>query len=538
MAENTFKIQFEDGTTKTATVKISSPKDIIMFVAGTTDPVNSTGLKHQSNSDYWRMEKEGIKNLRASVEDLKLQFIDLHIEAKSFSWTGDNNNENRTKGGEGLLDLFLRYYKGWLDEEVYLHLIGHSHGGNVINEFTNIIASDPNFPKKWQCRTITYLSTPFFKEQHQLNHTKLHSNCKIINVHNEYDITQRFVADFSLKNLEVLIANFNKEDFEAAKARIKETDFKAFEHISDIVMNNHTEGPFLWGQTVILLDGIKQYLTILVKKVKCFETTTILSAQKSILLGHLNDILDWATTRGAIFEANQTTRSGGYGRSEFFDEIDLIGILGIINVLFAINKGEEDSYLLGLLNSIAQTDTSGIVDQIDDTSWSPEKQVKGKFEIIDVPITTEDDYHSKGKKSSYDSFITGVEGAVKKNKGDIREVAMRLISQLMEPDYLEKLDEAIDSLDTLATLNFGSLDTALKLARDNFKKYRTLINKYNKKLVTDTDLKNKKLEVKPGSLVYLATKSHSLSHSKLFPKVEEALRANFETPVNKGYKKK
>ncbi|MEL0644956.1 hypothetical protein V6251_11235 [Olleya sp. Ti.3.14] len=536
MGQNTFKIAFEDGVTKSASINIISPKDVIMFVAGTTDPINTTAANHQSNRDYWRSTKADLKNLRASVKEFKPQFNDLHIEDEFFSWSGDNNNTDRTTGANRLLDLIYRLYPNWKNEDIYFHFIGHSHGGNVINEYTNVIANDGSFPEKWKVKSITYLSTPFFKEQHQLNAKNLHPDCKIINVHNKYDITQRFVADFSLKNLEILLADFNKEDFKAGLERIEETNFTAFDHLSDLVINNHTEGPFLWQQATILLDGIEQVLTVLINKVNCLQTTTIFAPQKVELLGHLRQLLNWASTQGGVFERNQNNRDGGYGRSEFFDDIDLIGILGIINVLFEIDKNEDSSYLLGLLNSISQTDESGIVDRIDDTSWSPKKQVNNKFEIVDIPIYTQDPYHSKNKQSDYDAFINGIEDAVKNNKNDIREVAMRLLSQLMTPNYLGKLDTVIDTLNTLAIINFGALDTALKLAMSNFKSYRSLINKYNKNLVTDKDLANSKLEVKPGSLVYLAINAHSLSHTKLFPEVEQALRDSFGSGINPGFK--
>ena len=169
MGQNTFKIAFEDGVTKSASINIISPKDVVMFVAGTTDPVNSTAENHQANRDYWRSEKEDLKNLRASVKDLKPQFHDLHIEDEFFSWSGDNNNTDRTTGANRLLDLIYRLYPNWKNEDVYFHFIGHSHGGNVINEYTNVIANDGSFPEKWKVKSITYLSTPFFKEQHQLN---------------------------------------------------------------------------------------------------------------------------------------------------------------------------------------------------------------------------------------------------------------------------------------------------------------------------------------------------------------------------------
>ncbi len=51
---NKFRLQFDDGTTKTVAAEIKPPKDIIQFVDGTKDPINTTGLKNQANKEYWR----------------------------------------------------------------------------------------------------------------------------------------------------------------------------------------------------------------------------------------------------------------------------------------------------------------------------------------------------------------------------------------------------------------------------------------------------------------------------------------------------
>jgi len=75
MGQNTFKIAFEDGTTKTATIDIISPKDVVMFVAGTTDPVNTTAANHQANKSYWRNNKTSFNNLRAGTFILKMNFL-------------------------------------------------------------------------------------------------------------------------------------------------------------------------------------------------------------------------------------------------------------------------------------------------------------------------------------------------------------------------------------------------------------------------------------------------------------------------------
>lgn len=533
MGKHTFELQIA-GQQRSASVDILEIKDIVMFVAGTTDPVNTVAENHQANKTYWQGEQGELDNLWRKVKALKPQYLDLHIEDSFFSWSGDNSNEARTKAAERLLDLFLRVYSGWTEKTVFLHLIGHSHGGNVINQFTEIIANSQDFPEQWSIKSITYLSTPFFQEQHQLNHTKLHPECKIINVYNEYDITQRFVADFTLKNLESLILNFNPANFNKAIEEIRKTNFSAFDHLTDIVINNKTEGPFLWRETEVFLRGLKTLCDAAIEYVSSLSETGILSGQKAEFLSLLNNIRTWAIGRATVFERHKVKRKGGYGRSEYFNDLDLLTVFRFANTLFAINKGVEDSYILGVLDQISNPDGQGsITDRIDDTTWTPAQQVKGSFEIVQVPILTKDDYHSRNKKNNYDTFITGIEQCVRDNKPyAIRELLMRLFSQMISPQLVK---DVLDKL-PLAELYFtGKKDTEVKTFKRSLKKYYTLINTYHADLITEADRQNEALTEKPGSLPYLSMVSHSLSHTELFPEVKEALCASFGSGKNPGY---
>ncbi len=536
MSENTFKIEV-GGFTATASVKVKTPKDVVMFVPGTTDPTNMKALNHEANRSYWRQKEKDTDNFWSAVKKLKPQFLDLHIEDQFFSWSGDNSTEARNEAASRLVDLFLRVYENWTDQEVMLHLIGHSHGGNVINEFTKVIAQDTNFPEKWMVKSIIYLSTPFFQEQHQLDHTKLHEECKIINVYNEYDITQRFIADFSLKNLEILIQDFYPEEISAALATIRNTDFTVYTELGGMIshINDHTEGPAIWTQTANLLNGIDQLVSSVYKTISCMSSTTLLVSQKDILVNHCNDILAWARERGAIFQANRAQREGGYGRAEFFDDLGLLELLDLINEILAIDTGTENSYLLGLINDVLKVDDSGVVFKIDDTSWSPENQIKEKYPITQVNITEKDLYNKRNRKSNFDTFINSIEMEVKSNNGDLRNLIMQLVSQLVEGDLLREQADALNSLDYLYG---GDIEDALRESRDNLRIYAGLVDRFNAELIDQGDLENDQLLVKPGSLPYLAMTSHSLSHTKLWKKVKSEIKDSFVSGVNSGYKKK
>ncbi|MFP2996462.1 hypothetical protein ABN763_11150 [Spongiivirga sp. MCCC 1A20706] len=490
-------------------------------------------LNHEANKSYWRQKEEDADNFWSAVKDLKPQFLDLHIEDQFFSWSGDNSVEARTEAANRLLDLFLRVYKNWTDQEVMLHLIGHSHGGNVINQFTRIIGENASFPEKWRVKSIVYLSTPFFQKEHQLAHTYLHDDCKILNVYNEYDITQRFIASFSLKNLEILIGNFNKKSIQEKIVKFKKVDFKAFEHLTDIAINNKTEGPFLWRETNKLLDCIKEVFCEISDYIETFDASSVLT-DKSELILLINRISSWATERSKIFAVNSKNRKGGYGRSEYFEDIDLLATLKFLNEIFHVKTGPIDSYFLGMLSKIITNKSSGITDKIDPTDWSPQRQVNGAFELINVPITEEDDYFLRGKKANYDSFITGLESCIRSSKEDlIPDILMRLFSQFILPQDIQAI------LSKIWWVEFyfrGKKDTELKKIRKSLKVYKKLIAEYNQNLILNEDKKIKEIFNQPGSIPYLAMTSHSLSHTQLWDEVQDNLKESFVSGKNPGYK--
>lgn len=526
---NKLRLEFEDGTTKTASVKIKKPTDIIEFVAGTTDPINTAGLKHQSNKEYWRGKKD---NFWKQVKEFKNQFNDLHIEDSFFSWSGDNNTEERAKAAERLRDLLLRVYKNWKKREIHLHLIGHSHGGNVINEFTNIIAEKDKFPESWKIKSITYLSTPFFKKQHQLNHTKLHKECKIINVYNEYDITQRFVADFTLKNLDGIILHFDQEGCKKALDKINKTKFEKYEELGPFaVVNNHTEGPTIWKETINLLGGVENLFKSLEKSMSFIGNPQLVSKEKAEFLSILNDIKVWAKKQKGVFEKNKKNRNGGYGRSEFFEDINLLKVLKLLNRIFKITDSEKNSYLLNLFDKVLNEENSGFIDKIDDTSWTPKNQLNNTIELVDIDITDKDLYYSRGKKVNFDKFASGIEKVLKRNdENSLKEVLVRLISQFITA---EDVQAVIDKLWWFEFIVWGKTDTQLKLLSKHLKVYKKLIKKYNANLVATKDASNDDIINQPGSVPYLAKTSHSLSYTKLFDdanhNVKKALSDSFSS---------
>jgi hypothetical protein len=504
--------------------------DIVMFVAGTTDPINIKGEKHQANKNYWR---DSQKNFWAKVKELKPQFHNLHIEDTFFSWSGDNNTSERILAADRLLDLFVRVYPGFKNREVHLHLIGHSHGGNVINQFTDLIATDKRFPKLWKTKSITYLSTPFFHKKHQLNHAKLHKECKIINVHNEYDLTQRLVADFSLVNLEIFLRNFQMEKFQKGMNTLKLVNTSAFDVLISTYVENDKEGPLLWKETAKGLSGINQLTEEFINYIKSINLNKpSLDKDRDTFVTLLKGFQHWTYTTHNTFTKNSQKRKGGYGRSEFIEDLNLSSAIATFNSLFDINTGVRNSYILHLLAQVF-AENSGVTDSIEINSWTPKNQTKG-LNILDLNITKHDSYNSRGKKAICENFMNSTSKALQNN--NLEEVLMRLFSQFIKPKIMTIAYYVLDATEIFIT---GELDTQVTKLRKNIEKYSTLVEKYHVDLVTDKDEKDIiDMMKRPGTIPYLAMTSHGLSHTQFWPEVEEALKGVFSSGINTGYKKK
>lgn len=527
--------------------------DIVMFVAGTTDPVNTEGKKHHANTAYWKYidektkkeTEQSLNNLWNNIKKLKFQFLDLHIEGEFFSWSGDNDTKERTEASERLFDLLLRVYSGWKNQEVHLHLIGHSHGGNVINQFTELISSKEmiakstilkprkitEFPKLWKVKSITYLSTPFFQKKHQLNHGKLHKECKIINVHNDYDLTQQLVANFSLNNLEGLLKSFKMERFEKGINIVKDVDTDAVtKYLKSFIWQDFkNKATLAWQEMSKAFLGFNIITAEFIKYINSLKIeNSNLQKEKDSFVSLLNNLQQWTYD----VHKNYTSISGGYDKATWVKNMKLTQGLKVLNILFAIKSAPKDSYLLSLLAGVFG-ESKGITDSIDETLWSPKKQTKG-LTIVDVPIYDSDPYNSRNKKSEFAAFLKGAQNAV--HNRELEDMLMRLFSQFIKPPQLKKIISYVDNAEYVVT---GNLDKELKILRGNLEIYDSFVTKYYAGLVIPQDEKNfDDILKRPGTLPYLATASHSLSHTQLWAKAEEGLKSAFSSGKNPGYKKK
>lgn len=516
--------------------------DVVMFVAGTTDPTNIAGLKHEANTTYWQ-NKENPANFWAKLKELGPQFQNLYIEGQFFSWSGDNDTKERNYAAERLMELLSRVYRFKDNQEVSLHLIGHSHGGNVINQFTELITNKEmiakseflrsrkvtKFPEHWKIKSITYLSTPFFQKKHQLNHGKLHENCKIINVHNEYDLTQQLIANFSLLNLEGLLQSFSKDKFELGIKTLKNIDKDAIMTYmkSWIWQDIENKAKKAWKEmanAALGMNLITQELINYINSIKINNSS--LQNEKTSFVDLLKNFQQWTFD---VYK-NYATFPKKFDKSTFVSNLNLTQGLKVVNILFAIKTGPKDSYLLSLLANVF-AESRGITDSIDATGWNPKRQTKA-LSILDVPIFDKDPYNSRNKRSKFNDFLKGTQSAVQSN--DLEDLLMRLFSQFINPEDFSFMTKVIDW--GIEPVVFGKLDTEVTILRKNLKIYSEYVTKYNADLVAEKDKAIAELDKKPGSIVYLAKTAHSLSHTQLWTDVEKGLKDAFSSPKSTRYK--
>lgn len=190
---------------------------IFILIPGATGPVFSSSeaenvVQNDRQSQEWEDYPKLIKGLRRLCAERPNLFI-----FGEHRWSGDNTQANREIAGAYLADRLCgsngkkACYEAYLGKRVAFHLIGHSHGGNVLNEMTKRAAKACQWPSHWEIKSIIYLSTPFFKYQHQLDTTRLHQDCAIINVTNDFDLTQRVIADFAMYDFMTAIKEMQQE---------------------------------------------------------------------------------------------------------------------------------------------------------------------------------------------------------------------------------------------------------------------------------------------------------------------------------------
>ena len=145
-------------------------------VAGIAGLEKKTFYIHGTNSNPQSVTPEFIASLKKTYgEDVVL-----------VEWSGGNTNQARKDGAKQLYDAILENQKPGES----LNLVGHSHGGNVIKEFTQIYGGDKKVD------SIVFLGTPHLPN-HVLNWKVINPDGQVLNVYDLRDPVQPIALGFN-----------------------------------------------------------------------------------------------------------------------------------------------------------------------------------------------------------------------------------------------------------------------------------------------------------------------------------------------------
>jgi hypothetical protein len=279
-------------------LKIIQALNIFILVAGTTDPVNTDDTQASRAQSY-----NAKLEVKSDAKTLK-EFLDLPAykkEAKNYwdetfysqikaltkkhknfelfsfhGWTGDNSVENREIAGAYLVNRLCGakgekafYETSFQNRPIHFHLIGHSHGGNVMNEMTKQMDKlGEKWPKRWKVKSMTYLSTPFFNKIHQVKVTPktFHEKAEVLSLYNDYDLTQRVVADFSMYIASGANAVFEKRNKQTGRNLQEQIQFvgKSYKaiplnKITDLFLSEE-EGIYFYEKAIAFFKSIEKLI--------------------------------------------------------------------------------------------------------------------------------------------------------------------------------------------------------------------------------------------------------------------------------------
>jgi hypothetical protein len=470
---------------------MSNVPNIVVLVSGTVDPGNmnpdTRSASYRSPKVAWWLNdpnwywEENVA-FGSVLQSLREQYTNIHLFT-AHGWSGDNAAPNRRIVGAYLANRLCgaggekAYYEGFLDQEVAFHFIGHSHGGNVINELTRraselLQRGKPTqlrqrgvWPAQWKIRSITYLSTPFFTRLHQVKTDVFHKDCRIINVFNKYDLTQRSVADFSLSPLHEVLKQAGASEVQEHLKKIhfdsnvlnawKSTsvdfkDDKTGKWDPKLLMDK-AQGRKLYDACIEMLTQVQGLFDKVGGVVRTLNTKGItfpvpiqvdgkMITQRKVMSDklaksfqdELTKIKDSLTPTLAAFKGRR--KGDVYPLTGFFDDLHTAAFLqALINFLWV-----DSQQLTGRLWNLVYQLLLEQIDEFDDTSNTPAAQLANTAfanRILHVDVTRQDPYEQFGKGPIFKRFIDHLEKAEAryaktKSQRDMMDILFTLLAQV------------------------------------------------------------------------------------------------------------
>jgi hypothetical protein len=573
-------------------LKIAQPLNILVLVAGTTDATNlddigTRAISYNTKSVYW--DKEfllGVKKYQQANKQNLIVF-DKH------GWTGDNRIKNREIAGAYLVNRLCGaegqkpYYPAYKKRAVNFHLLGHSHGGNVINEMTKQMDKlGEEWPEEWKVKSITYLSTPFFNTIHQVKVTDktFHKNAEVLNVYNKYDLTQRMLADFSLEPLASVLQILDFSELENNIEKLQQFKFPELNYsLEDVdkrwygvdiqLVIPHNQGVIVYEKMIELfqiaeaiMGNLLDIVRMLSKKITfkvgeeikndlgeeeiVYKRTIITKEIRKGLEKIINRITEQLQINlNNLNKRNKTLQSTdrSYALSWLIDDIEINGLVKNLSDFLKIDAktlvSKRDEGLWHLVYQILDHN----IKKFDNTYTDPTPQFKDTplaNKVEQYPVFKEDKYNGSDGSKNFDPFISY-----------INDIEKRCAQKPSEYDLLDLVFTLIQQMGVVYKYKGIGFGTALKVFANGWKYNRWShfdfsVSNFEKRLFQLSDMvdnyqkifqkrdfggildtsdiltseEKAKGMMQRGSIPYLLIESHSTSRRVLLPKVKQFLQ--------------
>ncbi len=546
---------------------------LVVLIAGTTDPINITidaksrAMSYANPATYWDKKfYEGIQELVNSTRNASL--FDMH------GWTGDNRKGNREVAGAYLVNRLSGsnkekafYGPSYKKKKIHIHLVGHSHGGNVMNEMTQQISKlGGKWPATWKIKSFTYLSTPFFQKIHQVRVGGfVHPQAEVFNAYNDYDYTQRMLADFSLftlhdavqvhhitetisNSLKDLIASSNAVSWDLATSAwlTEEKGRRLYTATRDLLGSTEKRqgfksvGQFLQSIEEVFVGLNKPVQYKVDKGIQANNTVTqSLQLLSDSNLANLKAVIAALTENIelSVGELNRGITNNSYSRKGFASAF-LAGGLPLANNLAAflnVPAGVPNVARAGVLWQTVVSILSDAIEVFDDTVTKPDAQFNGSRPITHLDVTARDSYHRSAQQTNSRRLMARIETLEKRATAKPEAnllFDLLLILMVHNPQVrgvatmLNTWAGRIDKFEYVAT---GDVDAAAKAMHATMSNLaNALLSRFVGEIEDASDTHPTEEMPKRGSLPYLLKESHSTSRRVLHPEVKAFLQRMME----------
>jgi hypothetical protein len=525
-------------------------EDIVVLVPGTQDPVNTDSDQYAADRTYWSRDHSNSVNLSGRFWDEIFELTEqprrVHFFSGYFSWSGDNNIAERQEAAKQLWDLIREKYAPLARRTVSFHLIGHSHGGQVINELTRC-----DFPEKWKIKSITYLSTPFFSNKHEPERKHLHSDYRIVNVYNQFDLTQRFIAKYNLIQLTALSERFNDHGplgsistrFREVAGRVRRNAKAAMFWLSiDEAITLSAD----LRLAMLLLKSFVEGLIDAVNMLKQHHPEIVANGVANRIREKATDLQMPIDSALRKMDASPSLTKIGVAYDLALLRPELLAIAAKVNRLLAGKDPVHDSWLSDIFGKFL----SNVLEFQELPSNKPWESYVGIIEESKVKtliVTETDPYYQENRIVDFERFLSELKA------GSPSEVVFRLLAQLDYKTHFETAKLWLDLFSSIsrsmilaqhdpesAYANAESLSedflaeeenlTPITELRVTLATYLKTLEEYNRHLTTaKKDEEHNDYEYKLGSIQYLLMISHSVSRWQLWGELRESLLKAFDS---------